>query len=69
MSKCTLFLNKVVHDTQEIACNTIFYDKKKQNFTSLLYFPKSFIVVHTDCWKFCKKEYGLSLKYHRITFS
>ena len=32
MSKCSLLLNnnKVVHDTQEIACNTNFYDKKKK---------------------------------------
>ena len=77
MSKCSLLLNnnKIVHDTQEIACNTNFYDKKKkQNFTSLLYFPKSFIVVHTDCWKFCKKELGISLKYsdfplHKISLN
>ena len=71
MSKCSLLLNnnKVVHDTQEIACNTDFYDKKKkQNYTSLLYFPKSFIVVHTDCWKFCKKELGISLKYSDFPF-
>jgi hypothetical protein len=66
MHKCALLLNNnnVVFDTEEIACNMNFYDKKKkQNFTSLLYFPKSFIVVHTDCWKFCKKELGVSLKY------
>ena len=62
-------------DTEEIACNTIFYDKKKkQSFTSTLYFPKSFIVVHSDCWKFCKKELGLSLKYsdfplHKISLN
>lgn len=71
MYKCTLLLNnnKVVHDTKEIACNTDFYDKKKrQSFTSTLYFPKSFIVVHTDCWKFCKKELGLSLKYSDFPF-
>ena len=71
MHKCTLLLNNnnVVHDTEEIACNTDFYDKKKkQGFTSLLYFPKSFIVVHTDCWKFCKKELGISLKYSDFPF-
>jgi hypothetical protein len=71
MHKCALLLNSnnVVFDTEEIACNTNFYDKKKkQNFTSLLYFPKSFIVVHTDCWKFCKKELGLLLKYSDFPF-
>ena len=71
MHKCTLLLNNnnLVHDTKEIACNTNFYDKKKKrNFTSLLYFPKSFIVVHTDCWKFCKKELGISLKYSDFPF-
>jgi len=71
MHKCTLLLNNnnIVFDTKEIACNTNFYDKKKKNYyTSLLYFPKSFIVVHTDCWKFCKKEYGLSLKYSDFPF-
>jgi hypothetical protein len=71
MHKCTLLLNNnnIVFDIEEIACNTNFYDKKKkQNYTSLLYFPKSFIVVHTDCWKFCKKEYGLSLKYSDFPF-
>ncbi len=25
-------------------------------------------MVHTDCWKFCKKEYGLSLKYSDFPF-
>lgn len=71
MFKCTLLLNNnnVVFDTEEISCNTDFYDKKKrQGFTSLLYFPKSFIVVHTDCWKFCKKELGISLKYSDFPF-
>jgi hypothetical protein len=71
MHKCTLLLNNnnVIHDTKEIACNIDFYDKKKkQGFTSLLYFPKSFIVVHTDCWKFCKKELGISLKYSDFPF-
>ncbi len=71
MHKCTLLLNNnnIVHDTKEIACNTNFYDKKKKNYyTSLLYFPKSFIVVHTNCWKFCKKELGISLKYSDFPF-
>ena len=71
MLKCTLLLNNnsIVFDTEEIACNTNFYDKKKKNYyTSLLYFPKSFIVVHTDCWKFCKKELGISLKYSDFPF-
>jgi hypothetical protein len=71
MHKCTLLLNnnKVVHDTKEIGCNTDFYDKKKkQNYTSLLYFNKSFIVIHTDCWKFCKKEFGIALKYSDFPF-
>ena len=71
MHKCTLLLNNnnIVFDTKEIACNTNFHDKKKKNYyTSLLYFPKSFIVVHTDCWKFCKKELGISLKYSDFPF-
>ena len=66
MSKCSILLNnnKIVHNTKEIACNINFYDKKKKNYyTSLIYFPKSFIVIHTDCWKYCKKELGISLKY------
>jgi hypothetical protein len=69
--KCSLLLNnnKIVHDTEEIACNTDFYDKKeKKYYHSLLYFPKSFIVVHTNCWKFCKKELGISLKYSDFPF-
>jgi len=71
MRNCTILLNNnnVVHNTKEIACNNYFYDKKKkQHFTSLIYFPKSFIVVHTDCWKFCKKELQISLKYSDFPF-
>lgn len=64
MYKCTLLLNnnKIIHGASESACNYHFYVKGR-SYDSLLYNPKSFIVVHTDCWKYIKKENKISLKY------
>ena len=64
MNKCTLLLNnnKNIHNTKEVACNIIFYKNKKE-YNSLLNYPKSFIVIHTDCWKCIKKEKNIKLRY------
>jgi hypothetical protein len=64
MYKCTLLLNnnKIIHGATESACNYHFYVKGK-SYDSLLYNERSFIVVHTDCWKYVKKEMKIELKY------
>jgi hypothetical protein len=64
MYKCTLLLNnnKNIHNAQEVACNINFYANKKE-YNSLLNYPKSFIVIHTDCWKYIKKEKNIKLRY------
>jgi len=71
MSKCTMLLasNEVIHDCKEVACNIHFVDKKKNehihdpdgNFKN---FNMSYgVFIHTDCWKFIFKTYGIKLKY------
>jgi hypothetical protein len=64
MYKCTLLLNnnKIVHNASEVACNYHFYVKGK-SYDSLLYKSTSFIVIHSECWKYIKKEMSVDLKY------
>jgi len=64
MYKCTILLNnnKVIHNAREVACNINFHANKKE-YNSLLNYPKSFIVIHTDCWKCIKKEKNIKLRY------
>jgi len=64
MYKCTLLLNnnKNINNAQEVACNINFHANKKE-YNSLLNYPKSFIVIHTDCCKYIKKEKNIKLRY------
>ena len=69
MNKCSmlLFNDKVVHGLKETSCNV---DFTKKNFLSTHYVyalgdlggDKSGIFIHTDCWKFIKKNYNIELK-------
>jgi hypothetical protein len=62
--KCTILFssNKIIHNAGESACNINFYHKNEE-FNNLINNPKSFIVMHTDCWKYIKKEKKIELRY------
>lgn len=64
MYECTILFNsnKIMHNAREVACNINFHVKKEE-FNNLINNPKSFIVMHTDCWKYIKKEKNIELKY------
>ena len=80
LNKATVLLenNKVVHNTKSSDCNMGFQYKKEtyeasMDLGSFSYFDKYLtnrcIFLHTDCWKFVKKEYKIELKYSDIPFS
>jgi hypothetical protein len=64
LNKCTLLLNnnKNISNAREVSCNVNFHVKKRE-YSSLINYPKSFIVLHTDCLKFIKKEKNIKLRY------
>lgn len=69
LNKCT-FLSadgSINHQCGEIACNISFQDNKGNNFvhqTFLDGFNINYgLFIHTDCWKFIKKEYNINLSY------
>lgn len=71
LDKCTFLSadNKINHGCKEIACNTVFKDKKGNcyyNETVLIDNIMYGTFVHTDCWKFIKEKYGISLTYSHI---
>lgn len=70
--------NKIIHGCKEVGCNIEFEDKNKNTYEQLMKYnvPNSNykqiplnthfqygIFLHTDCWRFIKKEYNLELKY------
>lgn len=72
LNKCTFLCanNKVVHGCSEIFGNITFEDNKKNRYINLTYSENPNIMyglfVHTDCWKFIKKQYKIELKYSYI---
>lgn len=79
LNKCTFLTpsNKIIHNCKETDCNIIFKDNKNNKYEQLTKYNKPShpidkefkeltdigIFLHTDCWMFIKKEYGLELKY------
>ena len=69
LNNCT-FLSangEINHNCKEIACNITFQDNKGNIYTNQTYFESIEsnygLFVHTDCWKFVKKEYKIKLSY------
>jgi len=69
MNKCTFLTvqNKVIHNCKEISCNIYFGDKNKNYYRHIekdgLLNENSGIFVHTDCWKYVKTKFNISLNY------
>lgn len=75
LNKCTFLLanNKILHGAVEIAYNSEFnHNGKSYEHISKyggkydianLEYDNYGVFVHTDCWKFVKKEYNINLKY------
>lgn len=71
LNNCTFLCanNKVIHGCKEVACNISFRDKKGNSYTNTTNYDLDGmygVFTHTDCWKFIKKEYGLSLSYSHL---
>jgi hypothetical protein len=77
MNKCSMLLinDKIVHGLEESACNVFFENKKfgaehiqMQNSCDASFVEKGNcgIFIHTDCWKFIKKEYNVELKFSNL---
>jgi hypothetical protein len=69
LNKCT-FLSadgSINHNCKEVACNISFQDNKGNNFVNQTFLDEFNInyglFIHTDCWKFIKKEYNINLSY------
>lgn len=81
LEKATLLLenNNIIHGAEEVNCNVGFKYKKELYEASIMYlgssiyynklFSNKCIFLHTDCWKFIKKEYNIKLKYSDLPFS
>jgi hypothetical protein len=65
--------NKIIHNVEEIYCNIVFKSKNNELYIASTgynifsyfnnYYSNNCIFLHTDCWKFIKKEYNIELKY------
>ena len=73
MNKCTMLLatNEIIHGCRESSCNIQFVNKNNNYFHdpdgSFKNWSMSYgIFIHTDCWKFICKTYGIKLKYSDI---
>ena len=74
MDKCSILLinGQVVHGVKEKSCNVEFYKKNfhathiqegLNNDCSFELNGNCGIFIHTDCWKFIKKNYNIGLKF------
>jgi hypothetical protein len=75
MNNCSMLLidNSIIHDVKEVSCNIGFCKKNfcaqnigKYTLSSDYSFKELGlygIFVHTDCWKFIKKNYKIDLKF------
>lgn len=81
LEKCTMLLsnNEVIHDCEEVSCNIDFVNRKNKmrivmnGFEPRNYFDGKFylpdgLFLHTDCWKYVKKNYGIELKFKDLPF-
>jgi len=73
MDKCSILLenDKVIHGVKEINCNVMFCKKNECNEHISLGLddydrnPNGFF-IHTDCWKYIKKNYNIKLKFSNL---
>ena len=75
MNNCSMLLinNNIIHNVKEVSCNNYFCKKNfcaihlsKDTLSSEYSFQNlglSGIFIHSDCWKFIKKNYGINLKF------
>ena len=74
LEKCTMLLanDEIVHGCKEFGCNVMFSSNNNKysgdlHMNDINYFDNSIrnrgIFIHTDCWKFVKNNYKISLKY------
>ena len=68
LNNCTFLCanNKIIHGCEEVSCNISFRDKENNIYINKTYYDNEGlygVFTHTDCWKFIKKEYNLSLNY------
>jgi hypothetical protein len=71
LNNCTFLCanNKIIHDCEEVSCSIDFKDKKNNIYKNKTYYDEEGlygVFTHTDCWKFIKKEYNLSLNYSNL---
>ena len=71
LNNCTFLCanNKIIHDCEEVSCSIDFKDKKNNIYKNRTYYDDEGlygVFTHTDCWKFIKKEYNLSLNYSHL---
>jgi hypothetical protein len=61
--------NKIIYNCKEIECNIIFQDKNKNEYQNTTFYDSNYpygVFIHTDCWKFIKKEFNVSLNYSHL---
>lgn len=75
LNNCTILLanNGVIHNVKDLNGTAMFYKNRKYVYSGDMFnIPNNYlsqdfinrgIVVHTDCWKFIKNNYGFTLKY------
>lgn len=72
LNKCTFLTanNNIVHNCKEVSCNINFQDKNNNLYEHGNTYQGDDqmygIFVHTDCWKFVKKEYNIKLSYGHL---
>jgi hypothetical protein len=78
MNKCSILLvdDKVIHGVKETSCNIMFCNKKdcythlvplyERDGLTFRYYSLNGIFIHTDCWKFIKKNYNIDLKFSNL---
>jgi hypothetical protein len=67
--------NQVIHGCREVTCGNIFNDKNNNQY---IHFDKKYtkkeinksygVFVHTDCWKYIKKEHGIELNFSHLPY-
>ena len=72
LEKCTFLAtnNEIIHNCEEVSCNGVFEDENNTYIHNADYESldnmMNGVFVHTDCWKFIKKEYKINLSYSHL---
>ena len=73
MNKCTMLQinDKVTHGYKEMNCNNVFHNKNQTiehlEWVDMDVLSENYgIFIHTDCWKYIKKKYGVELKFSNL---